>query len=212
MDVKLKICGMKFPNNILEICTLNPDYIGFIFWDKSLRRFEDNEIIKIPENIKKVGVFVNETIEEILRKVMLFELDAVQLHGQEKPIFCNELKKHNIEVIKAFSVGEGFEFKVLNEYEDNVDYFLFDTKGRLPGGNGITFDWKLLESYKLETPFFLSGGIGLTGLDSVKEFLKSKAAKNCYGIDVNSRFEKKPGLKNLSKLKRLKKNLYATEI
>jgi phosphoribosylanthranilate isomerase len=208
MDVKLKICGMKFPDNIEEISTLKPNYLGFIFWEKSQRKYCDDSIIEIPKSIKKVGVFVNETIEVITKRVEQFNFDAIQLHGNESPTFCKSIKELNVEVIKAFSIDETFNFDNLNQYQDGVDIFLFDTKGRLPGGNGITFDWELLDNYKLEKPFFLSGGIGLTSVDAIKAFLCTDKAKYCYGVDVNSRFEKKTGYKNYSKLRRLKKLLY----
>lgn len=101
-----------------------------------------------------------------------------------------------------------FNFSALKEYVLAVDYFLFDTKGKLPGGNGITFDWNVLENYHFNVPYFLSGGIGTTEIDGIKEFLESPAANKCYGIDVNSRFEKKPGIKNIIKLQKFKKLLY----
>ncbi|KIX22745.1 N-(5'-phosphoribosyl)anthranilate isomerase [Flavobacterium sp. 316] len=212
MDVKLKICGMKFPENIQEICSLEPSYLGFIFWKKSLRKYDNDEIIEIPKHIKKVGVFVDENIEVIKSKINQFKFDAIQLHGIESPNFCKEIKELNVEVIKAFSIDETFNFDKLLEYEDNVDFFLFDTKGRLPGGNGISFNWDLLVNYKLSKPFFLSGGIGLTSVDAIKSFLSTGIAKYCYGIDVNSRFERRTGFKNYSKLRRLKRLLYEDEI
>lgn len=208
MDVKLKVCGMKFPENIEEICTLKPNYLGFIFWNNSQRKYSDETMIDIPKDIKKVGVFVNETIEEIKKRIDQFNLEVIQLHGKESPEFCHEVKALNIEVIKAFSIDETFNFDILQDYEKAVDIFLFDTKGKQPGGNGITFDWGLLDQYQLTKPFFLSGGIGLTSVDAIKTFLNSHKARYCYGIDVNSRFEKKTGYKNYSKLRRLKKLLY----
>ena len=207
-EVKLKVCGMKYPENIQDISTLEPDYLGFIFWEKSARNFDLKEIPKLDQSIKKVGVFVNATLEEIQEKVTEFQLNAMQLHGKESVDFCKSVKKLNIETIKAFSVDNDFDFSQLKAYVNAVDYFLFDTKGKLPGGNGTTFDWHLLENYTLEKPFFLSGGIGLTETTKIKDFLQSKAAKYCYAIDLNSRFEIEPGLKNKIELEKFKKSLY----
>lgn len=196
--MKLKICGMKYPDNILEVGSLLPDYMGFIFWEKSARYF-DGVIPDLPKSIKKVGVFVNATQTEILEKVTKYDLQAIQLHGQESVEFCQDLKAqidNTIEIIKAFSVDDAFDFEVLKPFEDACDYFLFDTKGKLPGGNGTTFDWKVLEKYPSSKPFFLSGGIGIEEIEAVKEI--SKTNLPLYAIDVNSKFEIEPGLKNIN--------------
>lgn len=207
-NVKLKICGMKEIKDIKEISTLNPDYLGFIFWEKSKRNMTLDSIPELHETTKKVGVFVDASIQEIATKINQYQLDIIQLHGNEPVIFCKNVKKLGVEVIKVFSIDSNFNFSVVKEYVFAVDYFLFDTKGKLPGGNGITFDWNVLENYHFNVPYFLSGGIGTTEIDGIKEFLKSPAAKKCYGIDVNSRFEKKPGIKNIIKLQKFKKLLY----
>ena len=211
-NIKLKICGMKYPENIKEISTLNPDYLGFIFWEKSSRNMNLETIPEIPRSIKKVGVFVNASINEINEKIKFFQLDIVQLHGNESVTYCKNVKKLGVEVIKVLSIGDKFDFATIKEYVLFVDYFLFDTKGKLPGGNGITFDWNVLENYHFNIPYFLSGGIGITEIDGLKEFLKSPAAQKCFGIDVNSRFEKKPGTKNKIKLEKFKKLLYENKI
>lgn len=207
-NVKLKICGMKETENITEISALQPDYLGFIFWEKSKRNMTLDAIPELPETIKKVGVFVDASIQEIAAKINQYQLDVIQLHGNESVIFCRNVKKLGVEVIKVFSMNSNFNFSLVKEYVLAVDYFLFDTKGKLPGGNGVTFDWKILENYHCDTPYFLSGGIGTTEIDGLKEFLKSPAANKCYGIDVNSRFEKKLGTKNKIKLQKFKKLLY----
>lgn len=199
---------MKYPENISEISALQPDYLGFIFWEKSKRNMTLDSIPELHETTKKVGVFVDASIQEIATKINQYQLDIIQLHGNEPVIFCKNVKKLGVEVIKVFSIDSSFNFSVVKEYVFAVDYFLFDTKGKLPGGNGITFDWNILENYHYNIPFFLSGGIGNTEIDGLKEFLKSPAAKKCYGIDVNSRFEKKPGIKNKIKLQKFKKLLY----
>ncbi|MFM6937621.1 MAG: phosphoribosylanthranilate isomerase, partial [Aquirufa sp.] len=173
--MKLKICGMKYPDNILEVGSLLPDYMGFIFWEKSARFF-DGQLPNLPQSIKKTGVFGNASREEIAAKVTQYDLQAVQLHGQESVDFCQELKNKlakSIEIIKVFSVDEAFDFDQLKPFEMVCDYFLFDTKGKLPGGNGTTFDWKVLENYPSKKPFFLSGGIGLNEIDLVNEILKT---------------------------------------
>ncbi|MCG9790923.1 phosphoribosylanthranilate isomerase [Flavobacterium algicola] len=198
--MKIKICGMKYPDNILQVGTLLPDYMGFIFWERSTRYF-DGTIPDLPKSIKKTGVFVDETIDEIVRKVILYDLQAVQLHGNESVAFCIELKsklKNRTEIIKVFSILDDFNFEVLKPYESTCDYFLFDTKGKLPGGNGTTFDWKVLENYPSTKPFFLSGGIGSDEIEAVNEIMKTDLP--IYAIDVNSKFEIEAGLKNIEAL------------
>jgi phosphoribosylanthranilate isomerase len=202
--MKLKICGMKYPDNIHDVGSLLPDYMGFIFWEKSARYF-DGVMPDLPKSIKKVGVFVNESIAVIEEKIAKYDLQAIQLHGQESVEFCSELKTKirtdvacnvsTIEIFKVFSADENFDFSILKPYESVCDYFLFDTKGKLPGGNGTTFDWKILEKYPSSKPFFLSGGIGIEELDSIKEI--SKTNLPIYAIDINSKFEIEPGLKNI---------------
>ena len=205
--MKIKICGMKYQVNIKEVAALQPDYLGFIFYKRSKRNF-DGDISDIPKKIKKTGVFVDESIDFILKKVRKYDLNAVQLHGDESPELCRELQfKKNLEVIKVFSIGENFEFESLKPYEEVCNYFLFDTKGKEKGGNGITFNWELLKSYSSKKPFFLSGGIGLEELNDINKFLKTEASKYCFALDLNSKFELEPGLKDIEKLKRFIKSL-----
>ena len=189
--MKVKICGMKFPNNILEISSLLPDYLGFIFYNQSTRFFDD-QIPELPSSIKKVGVFVNESLDEIVNKIETHRLDLVQLHGQESPEFCNNLKHLPIEIIKVFSIDDDFNFQILDHYEAVCDYFLFDTKGKLHGGNGFTFNWEILKNYKSKKPLFLSGGIGLEELKKIE-----KLNLKIFAIDANSKLEDYPGLKNI---------------
>ena len=140
---------MKYPENILEVGALLPDYMGFIFWEKSARYF-NGTIPELIKTVKKVGVFVNQSLEEILEKVVKHNLQAVQLHGNESVEFVSELKKQlskKIEIIKVFSADENFDFEIIKPFEPFCDYFLFDTKGKLPGGNGTTFDWSILKKY-----------------------------------------------------------------
>ena len=197
-DMKLKICGMKYPDNILDVSQLLPDYLGFIFYEKS-SRFFDGEIPEIPKSIKKVGVFVNATYDEIISKIEKYNLNLIQLHGNESPEFCLKFKDLSIEIIKVFSVDDDFNFEILERYESVCDYFLFDTKGKLHGGNGVTFNWQILEKYKSKKPLFLSGGIGIGEIEKLKTLNLP-----IYTIDVNSKFETEPGLKNIELLKTLK--------
>lgn len=209
--MKLKVCGMKYQDNIQQVAGLQPDYLGFIFYKNSLRNFH-NTIPNISKDIKKVGVFVNSDLQYVLKAIKNYKLDAVQLHGQESPDFCHHLKEKaatdkSLEIIKVFSIMDTFNFDVLMAYEDVVDYFLFDSKGKLPGGNGYTFNWGVLKEYPSTKPFFLSGGIGLQEIENLKAFEKNSVSKYCYALDVNSKFEDEPGLKNIEQLKEFKKQL-----
>jgi len=207
-ETKLKVCGMH--KNTSEVAALRPDYLGFIFWKPSKRYFE-GELASIPHGVKKVGVFVDEKIVVIAEKVKKYKLLFVQLHGKESPAFCDQLKEQipQIKIIKVFSIQDGFDFGQLRQFEDVCDYYLFDTKGKLPGGNGYTFNWKVLKKYPSTKPYFLSGGIGLEETEAIKEFMKQPEAKYCHVIDVNSKFEDEPGLKNIEKLKNFKEMLSA---
>lgn len=195
--MKLKICGMKYPENIMEAAQLQPDFLGFIFYEKSTR-YCDAEIPKLPETIQKVGVFVNASLDFILTKIKQYDLQLVQLHGEETPEFCHLLKHINVRIIKVFPVDDHFDFDQIQPYENTCDYFLFDTKGKWPGGNGITFNWQILEKYPSRKPFFISGGIDLAAIEKIKK-LKTPV----YAIDVNSKFENEPGLKNIQSLQKI---------
>ncbi|MEP2239464.1 MAG: phosphoribosylanthranilate isomerase [Maribacter sp.] len=208
--MKLKICGMKL--NTTEVAQLRPDYLGFIFWEPSSRFFK-GEIPELPHTISKVGVFVDAEFDYVIDMVSKHQLQGLQLHGHESPEYCTkiatELKKlnHKVDIIKVFSIKNEFDFEVLKPYENVCDYFLFDTKGKLPGGNGYTFNWSVLKHYPSTKPFFLSGGIGLNNLNKINEFMKTPESKYCYAIDVNSSFEIEPGLKNIEELQKFKEAL-----
>lgn len=195
---------MKY--NTSEVATLQPDYLGFIFFKNSARHF-DNEIPELTKNIKRVGVFVDEKIEIVLDKIRKYKLNVVQLHGHETPKYCRILKKTQKEIIKVFSIKDDFDFSILNDYEEVCDYFLFDTKGKLPGGNGYSFNWDVLKDYPSTKPYFLSGGIGLEEVEKLEKFKNSAASKYCYAIDVNSKFEETPGVKNIEELEKFKHEL-----
>ncbi len=202
----LKVCGMKFTENILQVAELQPDYLGFIFYEKSKRNFE-GIIPTLSKSIKKTGVFVDEYIEIVVSLLEEYQLEAVQLHGDESVDYIKELKSHlpKVEIIKVFSIKDSFYFETLKPYLEVVDYFLFDTKGDEKGGNGIQFDWRVLEKYPFEKPFFLSGGIGLEDVKKIREITNSTLP--IYGIDINSKFESKPGFKNIEEIKNFKKHI-----
>lgn len=187
----IKICGMKYVENITAIAHLQPDYMGFIFYKNSARYF-DGLIPEIPKSIKKTGVFVDADLKTVLETVKQYDLQAVQLHGTETPELCLEIRRNaNVEIIKTFSIDAAFDFTLLQDYETVCDYYLFDTKGKLPGGNGFAFDWKILERYPSDKPYFLSGGIGPEDSTSIL-----KSGLSPYAIDINSKFETAPGLKD----------------
>jgi len=197
--MKLKVCGMKFENNISEISNLNPDFMGFIFWTKS-KRFFNEENINISGEIKKVGVFVNQRFELILEKINKYKLDFIQLHGDETPQFCKRFESY-CKVIKVFNIGKDFDFEKLSSFEEVCDYFLFDTKGDSYGGSGIKFNWEILKNYNSKKPFFLSGGIEINDLREIEKIVNYKIPLK--GIDINSKFEIKPGLKDFMKVEKL---------
>lgn len=208
MSLKLKVCGMRDPENLQQLVKLGPDYIGFIFYGPSKRFVGDlnPELTKqIPAGIKATGVFVDESLEEVVRLTQRYNVKALQLHGKESPEYCMLLKQHlsAIEVIKAFGINDQFTFDVLEPYQDGVDYFLFDTQTADHGGSGKTFDWTLLQNYQLQVPYFLSGGIGLEEL----QMIKAIADPRLQAVDVNSRFETAPAMKNIELLTTFKNQL-----
>lgn len=191
---------MKFPENIKAVATLHPDFMGFVFYPKSPRFAEPLDVSvlnSLPPTIKKIGVFVNENLENILTTVYKYNLDGVQLHGTEMMKMCRKLRKAGLIVIKAFPVAEAYNFKVTKRYEGTCNYFLFDTKTDSYGGSGVKFDWGILDEYVGKTPFLLSGGIEADDAEAILKIEHPKFA----GIDLNSKFEIKPGEKNLELLK-----------
>lgn len=194
--MKLKVCGMRDENNLTNLLKINPDFIGLIFHEKSPRNVSIPIKIELPKNTFLTGVFVDESEAFIIRKISENGLKAIQLHGQESPIFCKKIKELNQKVIKAFNIHSEFDFSALDEYTPYCDYFLFDAFGKNAGGNGITFDWELLKNYTGKTPFFLSGGIDSDMAKTLKEIKHSKFK----GVDINSKFEIEPGLKDIEKV------------
>ena len=192
---------MRNQSNIEDLVKLKPDYIGFIFYPKSKRfigeQIPDEIQSLVPVYIQKVGVFVDEPFDNLLEKFRSNKLDMIQLHGSELPGYCKRLKKLDIPVIKVFSIGSDFDFETVKPYDRYCDYYLFDTATELRGGSGLKFDWKKLDKYNGETPFFLSGGIQSTDIEEIKSIPHNEL----HAIDVNSGFEIEPGLKDIPKLK-----------
>jgi phosphoribosylanthranilate isomerase len=206
MKYKLKVCGMKYSGNIKDLAGLKPDYMGFIFYDKSKRYAGDEldpSVLKSLSGIMKIGVFVNHSVDEIVGANDKFHFDLVQLHGDENPEFCFKLKEKGFKIIKAFSVDDHFDFKVLQPYKACCKYFLFDTKGANYGGNGRNFNWNVLKNYDNEIPFFLSGGIDIRNAEEIKNL----DGLNIHAIDINSCFETEPGLKDIKKINEFISNL-----
>lgn len=201
--LKVKVCGMKFRDNITDLLTLQPDLVGLIFYAESPRFAELDldaaTLAAIPPTVGRVGVFVNEPAENVLRKARQYQLTALQLHGEEMPEACAELRGAGFTVLKAFAVEDGFDFDQLAIYQNSCDFFLFDTKGKSYGGNGITFNWEILQQYRLPVPFLLSGGIGPEHATQIRQLNHPQL----YGIDLNSRFETSPGRKDVGKLKEM---------
>jgi phosphoribosylanthranilate isomerase len=210
--LKIKVCGMRQPGNISDVCQLKPDYLGLIFYPNSPRYVTDENaepiLDAIPDSVVKVGVFVNEHLSEIIKITNLFKLKTLQLHGQESPEYCMNLKELGFTVIKAFGVDKNFSFKILENYQSCCDYFLFDTKSVKHGGTGKKFDWKLLNGYNNSKPIFLSGGIDSDDASEIMEL----SHLNIYSLDINSRFETEPGLKDIDKLNTFINNIRLQKI
>ena len=190
---------MRDADNIRDVEALGIDLMGFIFWPKS-SRYVCELPGYLPTKCKRVGVFVDEDMETIKKIAHDYALDFIQFHGHESPDFVDRLRSlcgNSIATIKAFNISTADDLSQTKPYEGVVDYFLFDTKGKSVGGNGEKFDWSVLADYVGETPFLLSGGIGPDDAARVKSFHHPK----CIGIDLNSRFESAPGLKNTEQLK-----------
>jgi len=204
-NIMLKVCGMRESKNINGLVSLSPDFMGFIFYPKSPRyvaELDEKIIGTIPSNIQKTGVFVNATFDEIMQHVNKFKLNAAQLHGDETVTLVQKLKQRGLTVIKVFRIENTLP-EELGDFEGHADFFLFDTKAKAYGGTGHHFDWSALENYPYQTPYFLSGGLKLEDIERIK----SLTLPGLVGIDVNSKFEIEPGLKDLNLVKQLKQQL-----
>lgn len=229
--MQIKVCGMREPQNLHDVMSLGVDYVGFIFWKKSPRyvssvsvkagiipdqsslfdpKAHKEEILKNLSNdgekkdTKFVGVFVDEMPQNIVANAYNYNLDYIQLHGNETTTYIDNLRRTlvpdilpDVKIIKALSIKEADDVKRWREYEGHVDMFLFDTKCKCVGGSGEQFDWSVLSQYDGNIPFLLSGGIGPDDAERVKEF----SHPMCIGIDLNSRFEISPALKDVDALK-----------
>jgi phosphoribosylanthranilate isomerase len=209
--MKIKICGLKEPDNITAVAELQPDYLGFIFYPQS-PRYAAGEALQrylaaAPEalaGIARVGVFVNEEVDRVLSIAHDYNLDYVQLHGDESPAYCQELQllwsvssTHRSKIVKAFRIDAGFDWAQVNAYAAFCPLFIFDTKGSQPGGTGQQWDWSQLDRYSGVTPFLLSGGIGPDDVLAVKALSHPQFS----GVDLNSKFETAPGHKDVERLR-----------
>ena len=195
----VKVCGMRDGDNIREVEQLSIDWMGFIFYPKS-SRYVSEVPAYLPTKCKRVGVFVDASTDEIIKKIHDFSLDAIQLHSNESPEQISHLLSltSHLSIIKAFNIATAEDLKSTASYTGLADYFLFDTKGQSVGGNGEKFDWSVLSNYEGDTPFLLSGGIGPDDAARVSSFHHPK----CAGIDLNSKFESSPAFKDVTTLSR----------
>ena len=195
----IKVCGMRDGDNIREVEQLSIDWMGFIFYPKS-SRYVSEVPAYLPTKCKRVGVFVDASTDEIIKKIRDFSLDMIQLHGNESPEQISHLSPltNHLSIIKAFNIATAEDLKSTASYTGLADYFLFDTKGPSVGGNGEKFDWSVLSNYEGDTPFLLSGGIGPDDAERILDYHHPK----CIGIDLNSQFELAPGLKDVTTLSR----------
>jgi phosphoribosylanthranilate isomerase len=202
--VLIKVCGMRETSNIREIERIGTDMIGFVFYPES-PRYVEKAPEYLPQYVKRVGVFVNEKIETVQTTAIRFGLQYVQLHGEESPEYCRLLRQSTIPVIKAFSISQEKDLQTVGMYEGLCDYYLFDTKCNEYGGSGKSFDWNILSGYTGRTPFILSGGISIDSIEAWKSFKHPQLA----GIDMNSRFEISPGIKDVKRIKEFLNKLSA---
>lgn len=201
---KIKICGMRDAENVKQILAFKPDFLGFIFYENSKRFVSDSQMEQIRKlefgETHAVGVFVNEDVNKIIDKAEKGYFKYVQLHGNESPEVIHVLQDAGLIAIKVFAIDDDFDLNVLQTYSA-ADYFLFDTKGKLPGGNGVKFNWNVLKSNQIKKPFFLSGGLSLEDAKSINQFQSAEL----YALDFNSKLEVEPGLKDVAKVQEVLK-------
>lgn len=195
--MKIKVCGMKYPDNIEGLAQCHPDLTGLIFYAQSRRFVGDTLTREQLDTCRRgqelVGVFVNESGANVLLRAREYNLNWVQLHGEETPDMCAHLRASGLNVIKAIGVASGADLIGCEKYHGVVDFLLFDTRSEKHGGSGRKFNWEWLMKYDLDTPFLLSGGIGSEDIDALRAFDHEMH----YGIDINSRFETEPGRKDI---------------
>jgi len=208
---RIKVCGMTNLKQMHELGEMGVEFAGMIFYHKSprfvMRHLKGHEVKKAKLKVFKIGVFVNASYDEVMNHVDNFGLDMVQLHGNETPYYCSKLSNY-ISVIKAFriSADDSIQWKIKNYYEDS-DMFMFDTEGEGFGGTGRKFDWEKLQGAEISKPFFLSGGIEPGDSAGIKEFLMEPVAKNMFAVDINSKFEISPGVKDMEKVRAFVKKM-----
>ncbi|MCX2745727.1 phosphoribosylanthranilate isomerase [Mangrovivirga sp. M17] len=203
-DIKIKVCGMRDPENIDQLIKLRVDFMGLIFYPGSSRFAGDSETdFSQFQRIIKTGVFVNSDLEDIVQAIKKYGLEAVQLHGDETPEFASQVRKQGVKVIKAFPVWDEGDLEKAEDYRKSVDFYLFDTKGEKPGGNGIVFDWEILNDKTFSKPFFLAGGLNQSNIQGISK-IKNPAF---YAVDLNSGVEIKPALKDLKEIKTIKNKI-----
>ena len=194
---RIKVCGMRQSRNISELIDLAPDFIGFIFYERSPRYagtiLTPDITSQIPAHVKKTGVFVNAPLEHIIKTCEKYNLNTVQLHGEETPQMCRDIQNKGYEVIKSFALKTTADLEQTTPFADCCDFFLFDTPTAEYGGSGKKFDWSVLHGTKIERPFFLSGGIEEADAATILDECPQKP----YALDINSKFETAPGLKNI---------------
>jgi phosphoribosylanthranilate isomerase len=200
--LKVKVCGMTDPLNVREIIKTSPDFLGFIFYPGSKRyvgKTPDRSLFRnIPQGIRKTGVFVNEKIPVLIETKKHFGLDLIQLHGNESAEYCISLHDAGLTIIKAFEINDNFKFNTLNRYSEVCDFFLFDAKTGSGAGSGLKFNWERIKEYQSGKSFFLSGGIDPEDVSLVKQLNN----ENLFAVDINSRFEIRPGIKDGLKIKK----------
>ena len=198
--IKVKVCGLTDPENILSVAATGADYLGFIFY-KGSKRYAINlrpaDLQELPSSIIKTGVFVNEEIEMLLETAFRFNLDMIQLHGEEDQDYCSRVRNEGFLVIKVFGIDGSEIPTAVNSFTDVCDFFLFDTKSAERGGTGEKFDWSILDEISIPIPFFLSGGIAPGDAQKILNIKNN----NLCGVDINSLFESEPGIKEISKVR-----------
>ena len=198
----IKVCGMRDSKNIRAVEAVGIDWMGFIFWDGS-PRFVADTLRYLPTRCKRVGLFVNQMPQYIIDCIDYYNLDMVQLHGDETPVLIDNLRRTmedmmpGLKYIKAINISSAADLEKAKSYQDSADYLIFDTKAEKVGGNGTQFDWHIVDGYDGQLPFLLSGGIGPDDAERVKAFRHPK----CIGIDLNSKFETSPAIKNVEAIK-----------
>lgn len=198
--IKLKVCGLKHKNNVYAAISTGIAYVGFIFYEQSPRyvvgTLYPEDVWFLPDEVEKIGVFVNASVEEITKYAKLYQLDLIQLHGNETPEMCAAIRNQGYSVIKAFGLDDTFDFTQLQSYTKDVDFFLFDTKSPQHGGSGESFNWEMLKAYSHDIPVFIGGGVGVSNLEELLQhdfpFL--------HAVDMNSRLEIEPGLKDINQV------------